>query len=83
MRISEVRNRERILLTAQEGENMAQKEGSGMCFLTHAEKACRLSTSHCYLWLRLKERTLLGGKQCGLALMDTRGKPQGFNHCYS
>lgn len=46
MRISEVRNRERILLTAQEGENMAQKEVSGMCFLTHAEKAYRLSTSH-------------------------------------
>lgn len=46
MRISEGRSRERILLTAQEGENMAQKEVSGMCFLTHAEEAYRLSTSH-------------------------------------
>lgn len=83
MRISEVRNRERILLTAQERENTAQKEGSGMCFLTHTEKACHLPKSHCYLRLRLNERMLLGGKKYSLALMDTRGKPQGFKHYYS
>lgn len=83
MRISEERNRERILLTAQGRENVAQKEGGRMCFLTRAEKACHLLKSHCYPRLRLNERMLLGGKKYSLALMDSRGKPQGFRPCYS
>lgn len=83
MRISEVRNRERILLTTQGRENMARKEGGGMCFLTRTKKACHLLKSHYYPRLRLDERMLLGGKKHSLALMDTWGKPQGFRHYYT
>ena len=50
--------KERILLTAQEGENMAWKAGTEMCFLTHAEEACHLFRSHCSLRLRQSEGML-------------------------
>lgn len=40
MRIAEVRNKQRTLLTAQEREPVAWKEGSEICFLTHTEEAC-------------------------------------------
>ena len=80
MRISVVRNRECCSLPRK--ENMARKEGSAMCFLTHTEKACHLLKSHCYLRLRSNERMLLGGKY-SFALVETRGKLQGFRHYYS
>lgn len=54
-RTSEVRSREieRPLLTVQEREDMAWKEGSEIYFLTHTKKACHLPRSHCYLKFRL------------------------------
>lgn len=61
------KERERILFTAQERENIAQKEGNEMCFLTHTGKACHLIRSCCYLRLGLNERMLLGEKKYSLA----------------
>lgn len=53
MRITEVINKQRTQLTAQERERVARKKGSEICFLTHTEEACHWPTSLCGLRFQL------------------------------